>query len=78
MDDLKELGVVTFELDVTSQESIDKAKQIVFGNLGSEALDILINNAGIMLSNSRDDMEVEQSRLEYSCAVQLPESWKAS
>ena len=41
MDDLKELGVITFELDVTKQESIDKARHLIVNhNNGKETLDI--------------------------------------
>ena len=60
MDDLKNLGVITFELDVTIQESVDKVRQIIIETNGGETLDILINNAGITLTNSYDDMSMEQ------------------
>ena len=52
MDDLKELGIITFELDVTKQESIDKARRLVVDhNDGKETLDILVNNAGLSMFN---------------------------
>lgn len=43
---LKELGIDTLEMDVTSSESIAEAVQIVRGATGGR-LDILVNNAGI-------------------------------
>lgn len=60
MDDLKKLGVITFELDVTNQESIDKTRRLIIEANGGETLDVLVNNAGIIQTNSYDDMPMEQ------------------
>ena len=66
MDDLKELGVITFELDVTKQETIDKARRLVVDhNDGKETLDILVNNAGLGKFNSVADMPVEDVQYQF-------------
>lgn len=58
MDDLKELGIITFELDVTKQETIDRALQLV-SDLCEGKLDVLYNNAGTEISNSLEDLPME-------------------
>ena len=60
MDHSKELGVITFELDVTKQESVDKARQLIVNhNNGKEPLDILVNNAGMGILNSVADLPID-------------------
>lgn len=44
---LKDLGMITIQLDVTSPESVAKAAEIVRKATDGAGLDILINNAGI-------------------------------
>ena len=72
MDDLKELGVITFELDVTKQETIDKARRLVVDhNDGKETLDILVNNAGLSMFNSVADMPIEDVQISSTSTISV-------
>lgn len=46
MEPLREHGVITFKLDVSSLESVKSAKQFIIEQTGDHYLDVLFNNAG--------------------------------
>ncbi|ANB13268.1 acylglycerone-phosphate reductase [Sugiyamaella lignohabitans] len=58
MDDLKALGVNTFRLDVTDQESVNNAKELIIKETGGR-LDYLINNAGQPCTMPAIDASIE-------------------
>lgn len=51
------------ELDVTSQDSVDKCINLLFSKI--EVLDILINNAGNMLSGNVEEITIEQAKQQF-------------
>lgn len=61
MDDLKELGIVTVRLDVTSDESVKELHEKV-EKLTGGTLDVLINNAGQGYGMPALDTSVERAK----------------
>ncbi|RDW63516.1 hypothetical protein BP6252_11061 [Coleophoma cylindrospora] len=61
MDHLKELGIVTVQLDVTDPTSLKKTVESVDAATEGK-LDILVNNAGIIYSMPLLDSDVEETR----------------
>lgn len=61
MNDLKELGIVTIQLDVTNDESVENFRDQVAKETNG-TLDVLINNAGQGCGNPAIETSVERSK----------------
>lgn len=59
MDDLKAEGVKTVYLDVTDQDSIEKARKYVEAETGGR-LDMLFNNAGVACTEPATDLSIDR------------------
>lgn len=67
MKDLAELGIVTIELDVTDQQSVDAAIKKIKND--SNQLDILFNNAGAIYTSPAIDIQVDDAKQCYEVNV---------
>lgn len=63
MDDLKELGAFTLKMDVTNEESVKSALDLVQKNHGS--IDILVNNAGYGSYGSVEEVDLKEAKRQF-------------
>lgn len=63
MQDLKEMGAVPMQMDVTKEEDIQRVLDLIIAQEGK--IDVLWNNAGYGLYGSVEDVPVEQARRQF-------------
>ena len=63
MEDLKQFGVKPIYLDVTNEDSIKNAVNMIIGNEGR--IDVLINNAGYGSYGAIEDVEINEARRQF-------------
>ena len=67
MEPLKEYGVKPIQLDVTVQESIDKAVESIIEAEGR--IDVLVNNAGYGSYGAIEDVTIEEARKQFDVNI---------
>ncbi|WP_088825542.1 MULTISPECIES: oxidoreductase [Listeria] len=63
MDSLKNIGVTSIQLDVTNEESMNKAIQSIIEQEGK--IDVLVNNAGYGSYGAVEDVTIEEAKKQF-------------
>ena len=63
MDDLKQLGAIPLKMDVTNEDEVKAAVEIIEKDHGG--VDILLNNAGFGLYGAVEDVSIDDARYQF-------------
>ena len=67
MDALKQFGVKTLQMDVTIEESVDKAVKAIIAAEGR--IDVLVNNAGYGSFGAIEDVSIAEARKQFDVNI---------
>ena len=67
MDDLKELGALPLQMDITKEEDVQAAVTTI--EKGHGGVDVLINNAGFGMYGAMEDTSIEDARYQFEVNV---------